>query len=228
MKFIEQGIKLIRDCEGAIQRLLAEAAAMGEYDTVILLTSWAKHLAQISTDEGGSLSPIVTCSLTKEEKTGTRYCDPSTTPSPYKTKGSQTTQAMTRRSRRLVKTSKKTGASDAYPIFFKQGNDIVKLGWSKKERKEYLHKSPKRYLELIASIIDGAGKNGALFSTEHVLPVHDPDSGGEVPGYQAYLCIALLRQKGLVQQHGRQGYTVPQGTLLMSQIPSIWESLQER
>lgn len=229
MTIVEKGTTLIRDCEGELQKLVAAAAAVGEYDAVICLTSWAKHLAQISSGEDTRLTTEAVCNVTKSgELPGTQFRVPSTMGSPEKTGIDRATQPRKQRARKTGKTPKKAGAKDGYPKFLRQGDDIVKLGWSRKERKEYRHKSPKRYLELVASALDEAGKNGALVSTENILPVRDPETGADVPGYQAYLCIAILRHRGLVEQHGRQGYTVPQGTFLIPQIPSLWESLPDR
>jgi hypothetical protein len=62
---------------------------------------------------------------------------------------------------------------------------------------------------------------------DKLLPIKDGD-GGEVPGYQAYLCLAWLRATGLVQQHGRQGYTISKKTDLAAAVEGAWEKLSHR
>ena len=116
----------------------------------------------------------------------------------------------------------------AYPKFFRQGDEIVKIGWSKKDKREYQHKSPGKYLCVIAQAIEAVGTNGKMVATQQVFPVKDPETEADIPGYQAYLCLALLRHTGLVSQEGRQGYKVSSDGSLTSQALLVWESLPKK
>ena len=56
--------------------------------------------------------------------------------------------------------------------------------------------------------VSGAGADGAVFTIDALVPVHDPKDQTEVPTYQVYLTIAWLRTEGILRQHGREGYSL--------------------
>lgn len=106
-----------------------------------------------------------------------------------------------RKKRRKRRSRKKAG----YPRFYRQGDDLVKVGYSKKKG-EYRHRVPNETLDLVIAAIDGVAKEGLLFTAEDFMPVEDKEHGGDVPSYQAYQCLAWLKHEGLVEAQGRQGY----------------------
>jgi hypothetical protein len=114
-----------------------------------------------------------------------------------------------------------------YPKFVREGDSLIKIGWSKSDKAEYEHKSTKKVLSLLVPSIAKSGASGKKFSMEKLLPLKDED-GGEVPGYQAYLCLAWLRTTGLVQQHGRQGYTISKKVDFPNSVETAWENLPNR
>ncbi|MGH9904020.1 MAG: hypothetical protein ACRD8U_00385 [Pyrinomonadaceae bacterium] len=71
------------------------------------------------------------------------------------------------------------------------------------------------------------GSDGRVFSTDELLPIHDED-GEEVPSYQVYAALALLKQVGLVDQHGRQGYSIPRLPEFKRAVESVWRNLPEK
>jgi hypothetical protein len=82
---------------------------------------------------------------------------------------------------------------------------LVKIGWSKSDRKEYQHRAAHDLLvELRQALLD-ASKRRKLFTMGALEPQL---SSSGTPGYQAYVWLAWLRAEGLVKQHGRQGYSV--------------------
>jgi hypothetical protein len=114
-----------------------------------------------------------------------------------------------------------------YPRFFRRGAQLVRIAWSKREKKEYQHKAPYIAIKVLADAIASAGKDGHLFKTEEVLPIRDANDGSEIPNYQAYVCIAWLKHTGLIDQHGRQGYSVPRLEEFLTTVESTWRSLPE-
>lgn len=114
-----------------------------------------------------------------------------------------------------------------YPRFIREGDTLIKIGWSKSEKAEYEHKSPKKVLDHIVPAISKVGAGGKRFAMDKVLPLKDPE-GGEIPDYQAYLCLAWLRVAGAVVQHGRQGYSVSKGAPLAAAVDSAWLKLTHR
>jgi hypothetical protein len=111
-----------------------------------------------------------------------------------------------------------------YPRFFRKGDTLVRIAWSKRQRSEYQHKAPHSVVLVTADAVIKAGKDGRIFSTEDFLPVHETD-GSEVPSYQVYLVIALLKLVGLIDQHGRQGYSVPRLDEFKDALKGVWEKL---
>ena len=122
---------------------------------------------------------------------------------------------------------KRTGGTAVYPQFYRQGDRLVRVAWSKSDQREYEHKAPRDVIKALVKRLSEVGANGRVFSTEALLPiVTDPD--GEAPSYQIYAALALLRQVGLIDQHGRQGYSVTRIKDLQSSIDSVWKKLPER
>jgi hypothetical protein len=114
---------------------------------------------------------------------------------------------------------------ESYPKFFRQGKFLVRLAWSKKEKKEYRHKASYETLKAIVAAMSENGAEGRVFSTEQVLPLHDPADGSKVPDYQAYVVISLLKQTGLIDLHGRQGYSIPRIGQFREAVEIVWEKL---
>src|SRR5436853_381779 len=69
-----------------------------------------------------------------------------------------------------------------YPIFVRDGHQLVKIAWSKASKAEYEHKAPARVIGLLAAKITTLRSGGRLFSMEGLLPLRDRD-GGEFPTY---------------------------------------------
>ena len=80
---------------------------------------------------------------------------------------------------------------------------------------------------VLAKTLAEAGKDGRVFATDHVLPIHDPTDGSEIPNYQSYVGIAWLKQMGLIEQHGRQGYSIPRLAEFEKSVESVWSKLPE-
>jgi hypothetical protein len=114
-----------------------------------------------------------------------------------------------------------------YPRFLREGDSLVKIGWSKSERAEYEHKCPRSVLPLLAAAIAKAGANGKRFGMDKVLPLNDTDNH-EIPAYQVYLALAFLRSVGLLEQHGRQGYTLTTRADIGGVIDRQWGALPNR
>lgn len=111
-----------------------------------------------------------------------------------------------------------------YPLFVKDGDRLVKIAWSKKERKPYEHRAPKAVVSaLINAVLNGKGE-GKLFEALDILPL-DSESGEEYPSYQSYLALAWLRHIGVVIKKGREGYIIKRGATSAEQLEKYWEEL---
>ena len=125
---------------------------------------------------------------------------------------------------RKKKPRKRSASSKSkYPKFVRDGDKLVKIGWSKKAREEYQHRAPWEAVAAFASHLNAEGHTGETFAVEDLLPVPD-SAGGEVPNYQVYLTLAWLRQAGVVSKKGRNGYLLEHEI----DIHELWDVLTVR
>ncbi|MCH7598848.1 MAG: hypothetical protein IH973_03755 [Myxococcales bacterium] len=114
------------------------------------------------------------------------------------------------------------------PKFARGKDELVKIGWSKKEKSEYQHKAPRQVIGFLIDSLVKTAPAEEVFSTEQLFPLHDGNDGSEIPSYQAYLCLAWLREEQLIEQVGRQGYRVPDSKGLHETMKARWEQLPDR
>lgn len=169
--------------ERQFRDLMAASAMRGEYETVVKLSAVACQLSQLAADAGGG-------------EAGPLGTPASTAGSMPAHKDSQAGREPTRPTRR-----------QNYPRFERDRTQLVKVGWSKKERREYIHRAPRTGLMSLARRVAEVGKASALFGMADIMPVR-LEQGEELPAYQSYLCFAWLRQVGAIKQLGRRGYSL--------------------
>ena len=200
MEIADRAADVLRQAEVRLRALLSEAATSADYSSVVQIASWARALRDLT----GSVS----------SETGSQT---STTPPPRKT-GKLAAQTQ-RRKRSSPKDQ------ESYPRFFRQGDQLIRIAWSKREKKEYRHKAPHAILKALVTALSEKGTDGRVFSTDEVLPVHDSTDGSKVPDYQAYVVISLLKQTGLIDPHGRQGYSIPRLAQFKEDVDAVWKKL---
>lgn len=117
----------------------------------------------------------------------------------------------------------------AYPQFFREGDSLVKVAWSKSQRGEYEHKSPYKVAAALVESVLKAGSRGQRFTMDKLLPLRDTDPPhAQWPDYQAYVCLAWLRHEGLIKQHGRSGYSIPKPGDVAKGVRNCWDALKSR
>lgn len=109
-----------------------------------------------------------------------------------------------------------------YPRFERHGDRLVKVGWSKRDAAEYVHKASRVAVDAVVAALMTIAKKS--FTMEEILPLRDKD-GADVPSYQAYLVIAWLRQLGVVERLGNDGYAAQRDRLCSGVVESEWNSL---
>jgi hypothetical protein len=218
MATIEQAIQVVAQAERGLRDLVGQAAANGEYDVVDRLTEAARTIGVFARTWRNGERVAYDSAIQRGQ-----MCDPAQGHSPL---ASTETPAATRR--RVVgpgRRSKKLPAKGEYPRFFRHADNLVKVGWSKKRREEYVHKAPRRVIEALADAVTRRSANGRIFTAEELFPLKDPQDGSEIPGYQAYVALAWFKAAGLVKQQGRSGYTVVNGPGLSQAVPASWNAL---
>jgi hypothetical protein len=197
MNRIDSGKQVLREAEQSLQRLLADAAINGDYAALPVLAEWAQRVASLL-----DLDVAAEESLEKPVWSAPRTTKPTKKPSRKK-------------------------RSAGYPKFVKDDDNLVKIGWSKRDGSEYEHKARKEVVRAVVTSISLAGRRGKRFTMETILPLKNLD-GSSIPDYQAYLVLAWLRSIELVTQHGRLGYTVPQDIDLADVVEDCWARLADR
>jgi len=125
---------------------------------------------------------------------------------------------------RISRTSGRTVERREYPHFRRDNGKLVKVGWSKKDRREYEHRVPYRAVLRVAHRINEVVPPGRVFRMDRALPVKMED-GGEIPSYQAYVALAWFRALGAVEERGRDGFAVVNGGLTPERLEQAWREL---
>lgn len=202
--FLGRATTIIEHAEAGLRDLLAEAAHTGDYPTVVRIAAWARtmHDLRRAADKGG--------------ESGRDVDDPKTR---------TTRQPRTRGPEDRKSRSAPHHKESEYPRFFRRKDDLIRLAWSKREKKEYTHKASYAVLRALANAMSERGAGGRVFSTDELLPLRSVAGGSEVPNYQAYVGIALLKQTGLIDQHGRKGYSIPRLADFETAVENVWKQL---
>ena len=203
----EEAVEILVDAERQVRALLARAAECGDYDAVLSLNELARGVAALVDQHGQNAVSA------HRRPTGAAAVGSEMPPTPPQA-GTPSASARKRRTKRRR----------GYPKFARNGDDLVKTAWSKRQKKEYRHRAPRTVIEVLVTGIGRLGSTG-LISTEELFPLTDPVDGNEVPSYQAYLCLAWLREEGLIEKRGRQGYAVASTDDMMPLVQMRWERL---
>ena len=125
--------------------------------------------------------------------------------------------------------SSSSSTKPRYPTFLRQKNELVKLGWSEREKRPYEHRVSKKGVDAVLLAIANMGRAGYRFTMEEIIRVLKNAKGeGKLPSYQIYVVVSWLKWAGMVLQHGRQGYTVIRPQTFAKTIEIAWKELPQR
>jgi hypothetical protein len=204
MEYLESAHKLVIDTEARLRKLIESALSRQCYSDVASIARIADAILQVIREEQVSLTQPVHLPLAQNET------DPNASvPATFK------------RSR------KPRPVKPEFPRFEVDGEKLVKIGWSKRDKRVYEHRAPREVVFLTFRVLASKVRPNSLFTMEQVLPVTD-EAGSEIPSYQAYLAIAWLRSVGVVQRRGKDGYTLANGSLESSKVEQLWKSVPSR
>jgi hypothetical protein len=130
--------------------------------------------------------------------------------------------------RQLAPKKVKAGNKKEYPRFKREGDRLVKIGWSKSDKAEYQHRTPSSVGRGLLVAVSNLAKTKELFSVEDILPLTEGSDKTEIPPHQVYLALAWLKAEGIVLPKGREGYS-----LLVTEDPETlfrerWKALPTR
>jgi len=182
MSMLENRVaEILTEAEEKVRRVIAEAAESGDYRGVDYGRRVAVAISEIGKGLGGSGGSSKANSVAEESASG--------------------------KARR--KMGGRKGRKGAYPRFEIEGDQLIKIGWSKKQKREYSHKVPKDVFErVVKGMAALARRSSGPFAVEDVIEIVG-NEGGNVPSYQMYVVLAFLRDRGCVEQKGREGYEIP-------------------
>jgi len=111
-----------------------------------------------------------------------------------------------------------------YPKFEVKNETLIRIGWSKKERSEYTHKTPRTAFDGTVKVMAALAQNGAgLFTAEQIIEQVNNMESEAVPSYQVYVVIGFLRARKCILQVGREGYDIP--TEIATRARKEWEAV---
>lgn len=207
MTLMKRVTQHLLDTEKALRAVLADGASNGsDYDDLFRVAELAKAVKRMADDAAARRPPATT-----------QRAD-----APTRRAGKVGTATKRRRS---PVSGRPRSATRKYPVFLRQSNNLIKVAWSKSAKTEYEHKAPRRVLTDLVAVIAEVVAQQEQFTTEDIMPVLDSRDKSEIPSYQAYLCLAWLREAALVQRHGRQGYSVTDPEGLRGQVDTHWNML---
>lgn len=183
---VARAYHVVRAAHGEIQKLITESVAAQNYEDVALLASIARSLLNTTGPTADAQVP------TPEAERSTFEGSPSSSPSAP-----------------IAATIKTLSPTSGFPRFEREGNRLVKIGWSKKDKATYEHKTP---VSAVMAVSDAMAAKNGKFEMDQVLPVKDAEQS-DVPSYQAYIVLAWLRHEGVVQRNGNDGYSANRSML---------------
>jgi hypothetical protein len=201
MAILQEAQAILREAEGRLRESVSRAVAEGRYDDVVQLADLARQIGALLGSTAHPDVPVEGVGKVVSAHRSAAGGKPTASPA---------------RARDLKR--------GRYPQFVREGAYLVKIGWSKRARAEYEHKAPQ---EAVLAFSDGLLRAGRRVTVDEMMPVKLPD-GREIPSYQVYLSLAWLRGCGLVAQHGRNGYSVPNRKDLAARLGAEWARLPER
>lgn len=208
MNLLQNAQEILGDTEVALRELIQRALSAEQYSYVASIARIADTIAQLRRGDGGE-SPATTRTSSANGSDESSHPDSALSRVAPKSP----------RGRRL--------RAAEFPRFERDGDKLVKIGWSKRDERVYEHRAPREVVFLVSTAISTKVKPKAVFTMDQILPVND-EAGAEVPSYQAYLALAWLRSLGLVQRKGKEGYALANRALDNSKLQRLWNSVPGR
>jgi hypothetical protein len=103
----------------------------------------------------------------------------------------------------------------------------VKVGWSAKQKSEYQHRAPRSLLVRVSNALAQVPKR-KLVRIKDIQKMASAPSQDSAPLYQLYVVVMWLKELGLLDQVGRQGYRLIDARNLSAAIESAWQRLESR
>jgi hypothetical protein len=171
---------ILSEAENQLRRVIGEAAARGDYSGVDV----ARHIAVEVQEIRERLNIVVPAA------SSTTKMDRASTKNESEDKG--------RRSKGV-----------GYPKFMVEKDTLTKVGWSKKEKKEYTHRVSRAVFEqTLQTMMSLSNGKAGPFTADQIIEKMNKSGVDFTPSYQVYIVIAFLRKAHCIRQEGRDGYSI--------------------
>jgi hypothetical protein len=218
MPFRERALSILWAADQSLRELMQEAISEQSYGDVAAIAAIAQGINAIieapKPSTGGTPPSAVAIAQA--------------TTSPKPKARSVLVKKRAKRRVRVIKARRIAPTPDGYPKFEREGDRLVKIGWSKRDGRVYEHRAPRAVLWQFLNAIAGAPSSGGTmpFTMDAALPVQTDD--GELPSYQAYMALAVLREAGLIRKVGKNSYALTAAANANDAVGPVWESLPTR
>lgn len=202
---LQLAISAVRDAEYRLREATTKAANSGAYDTVVLISNWAKSLQSLLIQVESSASAAIPSAPSSRSTEGNI---PVNAPQPTMPNQSEITKRRSRKS----------------PLFWRDADFLIKSARSRKTRSEYEHRVP---ADVIFTVAEGVTKwkpSKKLVTGDQILDAYKNDKGAVI-SYQVYSVIAWLTQLGLIRRHGRSGYSALSPGTIIDDVKKAWNEL---
>lgn len=205
MDATERAVQVLREAEGKLAGILRDSVEARAYQDLAGVAAISARLAEVISEWENC--HVLASSASRQPLIRPRKNEaPTTTSTPA---GKETSRGRSRRP---------TG----YPRFGRDGDRLVKIGWSKKEEVEYEHRAPHAAVQgVIAALRTTADRE---FSMDDLFPIKGQE-GAEIPSYQAYMVLAWLRSIGAVRKASRGGYVGQAQRLEPDEVQAAWDAM---
>ncbi len=184
-----QAVSVLRHAEGEIHALIGAAAQARCYSDLPSLARMGEHLSIIANEfdmEASASVPSAPAAISQDEHR----------------------QATPPQDRAGKRTRQKQVAAGSYPRFVREGEVLVKIGWSQSKKSDYEHRAPITAVRAVVARLAELAKKSPEFTMEDLADVQPLGEFQVVPHYQTYLVLAWLRARAHVEQAGRKSYRV--------------------
>lgn len=212
MGHLEKAHEILTATETALRGLIERALSEQEYGDVANIAQMADAVARLRRGNAdGSLSV---------PPSAHRFSSDITSNGDEATANEVEASATPRPARR------RRPAKGEYPRFERDGDKLIKIGWSKRDERVYEHRAPRETVFVVTNAFSSR-RPKTVFTMDQVLPLND-NAGHEIPSYQAYMALAWLRSIGVVERRGKEGYVVANGSLESSKLERLWNAIPTR
>ena len=207
--FIQKGRSVIEKAEREIHQILEQAVHAREYESVPRLASFAERLQAL---RGGDAEPSH-LRLAQDDLGAL---------------AGASTRETTQPAGSAPLPGHAASGAEAFPIFRVEGDDLVKVGWSKSKSTTYEHRAPKRVvMGVLQRALSLTSSPARPFTAEALSDVGTHDDALKIAGYQLYLCLAWMRRTGIIRRHGRKGYSVTDPDSALAEVKRAWEDIDQ-